>query len=279
MICVLGSTGYVGNKICEYLILKNIPYKTFSMREKYHLRYFIQKWNIAYLINCSAYVGEKGIQDCELNPSLTYQANVDNVSYLINLCRDYDLTLSHISTGCIFQGNYFWTEDSTPNFNNSIYNNSKIDSEKIANMYDKSFIFRLRIPFDYIDHPKNIISKMKKFDKVGIQPNSLTNINDFARIVVDHTLNYFNYGTFNVVNPGSITFNDIKRIMKERNIISDEWTVLSEEKELELFQNKKSNVTLSSQKIISNGYQLDEIYTSINKCLDNWNSDKNIFWN
>jgi dTDP-4-dehydrorhamnose reductase len=280
VVLILGSTGYIGNKICQYLKYQNIPFKTFTFRSNQnsiqYFDYFCQKNKITSIINCSAYTGEKSIDDCEMNILKTWEANVYSVEKLVNVCQKYKITLVHISTGCIFDGDKNYTEEDIPFFEKSVYSKTKIEAEKIVNSYFNTYICRLRLPFDYIDHPKNLLSKMIKFNKVGDQQNSITNLNDFVLIVVELLQQKFPFGIYNIVNPGSISMNEIKEILfNEFQMGQPSWEVLKETDDI--FKNK-ANTTMSSIKIYESGFILDEVRNSIRKCLTNWNNEENIFW-
>lgn len=280
MVLVLGSSGYVGSKICQYLDFQGIPFATFSLRfnigniEK--LDHICRTTRVKKIINCSAYVGEKSIDECEVNVGKTEDANVYCVWNIVEICKKYNITLTHVSTGCIFDGDKSWDESADPFFGESVYNRTKIEAEKIVSTYDNIYICRLRLPFDFLNHPKNFITKMMKFNKVGDQPNSITNLNDFALIAVELSQQKHPFGTYNIVNPGKISAHGIKSILQEYRFISDPWTILDHNDPI---FNLRANTTLSSRKILHEGFVMDEVGLSIRKSLDNWDdSTTNVFW-
>ncbi len=280
MFLVLGSSGYVGQKICQYLDYQNIKYDTFSLRfnigliEK--LDYICRVKNIKGIINCTAYTGDNSINDCEINVEKTKDANVYCVWNIVDICKKYNIPLVHISTGCIFDGDNNYNETDEPFFEKSVYSKTKIEAEKIVSAYSNTYICRLRLPFDFIDHPKNILSKMIRFNKVGNQKNSITNLNDFALIVVELMNSRKPFGIYNIVNPGSISMNEIKKILfNEFGMINSSWEILDDNDPVFVH---RANTTLSSEKIQRLGFIMDDVQTSIRKCMSNWNSDENIFW-
>ena len=280
MFLVLGSSGYVGNKICQYLTYQKIQFDTFSLRFNIglidKLDHICRTKNIQGIINCTAYTGDTSINDCEINVEKTKDANVYCVWNIVDVCKKYNIPLVHVSTGCIFDGDNNYTEEDVPFFEESVYSKTKIEAEKIVNSYHNTYICRLRLPFDFVDHPKNILSKMIKFNKVGDQKNSITNLNDFALICVELINQKFPFGIYNVVNSGSISMNEIKEILfNEFQMGQSSWEVIDSNSDI--FKNK-ANTTLSSTKIYQSGFILDEVRDSIRKCLTNWNSQDNIFW-
>ena len=280
MILVLGSSGYVGSKICQYLKYQNIPFKTFSLRFDLSviqkLDNFCRREGISGIINCTAYTGTKSIDDCEIEIEKTENANIYCVWNIIDICKKYNIPLVHVSTGCVFDEDKNYTEEDIPFFESSVYSRTKIEAEKIVSSYFNTYICRLRLPFDFADHPKNLLSKMIKFNKVGNQQNSITNLNDFALISVELLRQKFPFGIYNIVNPGSISMNEIKEILfNEFQMGQPSWEVLKATDDI--FKNK-TNTTLSSIKICQSGFVLDEVRNSIRKCINNWNNEDNIFW-
>lgn len=281
MILVLGASGYVGRKICEYLDYQKIKFDTFSIRFDItiidKLDYICRTKPISGIINCSAYTGTKSIDDCDVEVAKTTDANVFCTWNIVDICKKYRIPLVHVSTGCIFDGNGNWDESVSPFFDKGVYNSTKIEAEKIVSSYDNTYICRLRLPFDYVDHPKNLLSKLIKFNTVGDTKQSMTNLSDFALIVSELINQKKPYGIYNIVNPGSISMNGIKTILTNRGLAQGSWTVLSQESEQELFKNK-ARTTLSSIKVQNEGFILDDIELSINRCIDNWNLEEKVFW-
>lgn len=281
MILVLGSSGYVGSKICEYLEYQKMKYETYSLRFNIgkidQLDYICRTKAIRGVVNCSAYTGTNSIDDCDLEVEKTTDANVVCVWNIVDICKKYRIPLVHVSTGCIFDGDNNWDESVSPFFDVGVYNSTKIESEKIVSSYDNTYICRLRLPFDFQNHPKNLLSKLIKFNTVGESQQSMTNLSDFALISVELMNQKKPYGIYNIVNPGSISMNGIKLILTDRGLSYGSWNVLSQESEQELFKNK-ARTTLSSMKVQHEGFILDDIHSSINRCIDNWESQENVFW-
>ena len=283
MILVIGASGYVGSKICQYLDFQYIPYLPMSYRyglnDTERLDFLCKTYNITDIINCAAYTGDKSIDDCEHNVKKTEDANVNLVKDIVNIAKKHKIKLLHVSTGCIFDGNDNWTEKDSPFFRESVYTRTKIEAEEIVSKYEESYICRLRLPFDYIDHPKNLLSKLIKFNEISDHENSITNLNDFALIATGMIVYKKPYGIYNIVNHGSITFSDIKTLLAKNDMCPYIWKVLTPNEERIKFPNKKSNTTLNNFKIRQEGFIVDDVKTSISKCLANWNNtESNIFW-
>lgn len=294
MILLLGATGYVGEKYQEYLKFKNIPYKTASIRlpdeATYYSNHFeivrnlIRKHDPSFVINCAGFTGKPNVDACELeyNRNACYVANMVLPVILANVCDELGIKLGNVSSGCIYEGDCFFTENVTPNFRASVYSNSKALAEIDLHsffQYSNVYSWRLRIPFDYVDHPKNFISKILKFDKLTNQYNSISNLNDFVRATVDCYLNDLPCGIYNVTNPGKIRAQDIAKILVEKGIINKTWKIMDDPDEIgQIEKVQRSNCTLDSSKIINLGIPLQPIYESLNKTIDLWKKSDITYW-
>lgn len=283
MVLVLGSSGYVGSKICQYLRFQEIPFTTFTLRfdisriDKFD--HICRTKHISSIINCSGFNGEKSIDDCEANVQKTEDANVICVWQIVDICKKYRIPLLHVSTGCIYDGDQNWSESDDPNYSTSVYNRTKIEAEQIVSTYANSYICRLRLPFDYMDNPKNLLSKMIKFTEITDHYNSITNLNDFAQISVELIKEKKPFGIYNIVNSGKISFLDIKNILSGFNVGAKPFRVLTPDEERVKFQIPRSNTTLNNVKVTHEGFILDDVRDSIMKCLNNWNNiNTDIFW-
>ena len=296
MILLLGASGFVGQKYQQYLKHKNIPYVTDSIRLPDSATYYtndidqvtklIKKHNPSFVINCAGFTGNPNVDACELehnrNPCLV--ANIILPNLLAYVCTDLGIKMGNVSSGCIYQGDMNYNETVSPNFRESVYSKSKLLAEYDIHQlfqYDNVYSWRLRIPFDHIDHRKNFISKIIKFEKLTNQPNSISNINDFVRATVDCYLKELPCGIYNVTNPGSIKAQDIAKILKDKGIVpkNREWEILTNPDEIKKIEKvPRSNCTLDSSKIINLGIPLPDIYESLNKSIESWNQKDTIYW-
>lgn len=296
MILLLGASGYVGQKYQQYLKFRNIPYATDSIRlpdtatyytnDIEYVRKLISKHDPSFVINCAGFTGVPNVDACELdhNKNACYAANMILPTLIAHVCSDLGIKLGNVSSGCIYQGDMNFDETISPNFRESVYSNSKALGEYDIHelfQYDNVYSWRLRIPFDYIDHPKNFISKIIKFDKLTNQYNSISNLNDFVRATVDSYLNELPCGIYNVTNPGKVRAQDIAKLLVEKGIVPAyrTWHIMDDPAEIgEIEKVKRSNCTLDSSKIINLGIPLQDIYESLNKTIDLWKKNDTIYW-
>lgn len=94
-----------------------------------------------YCINCAAYTN---VEQAEKTPEIAYKVNAEGVKNLAEICKNKDITLIHISTDYVFDGNKagpYTTEDKTNPIN--AYGKSKLLGERyIQEIMDHYFIIR-----------------------------------------------------------------------------------------------------------------------------------------
>jgi UDP-glucose 4,6-dehydratase len=174
MIILFGSTGYVGSEFKRQLEQKQIEFKCWSDTTNTTF-YDLEKWYaeagypiIDAVINAAGYTGKPNVDTCELDKESTIHGNIVWPQILTDWCMLNDITLGHVSSGCIYSGRRLdgkaFTEEDEPNFsfkqnNCSFYSGTKAIAEKIVSKWNKNYIWRLRIPFEEYNNPRNYISK------------------------------------------------------------------------------------------------------------------------
>jgi len=112
---------------------------------------------IGSAINAAGFTGKPNVDACELDKEATIHGNISWPQILTDWCMLNDIPLGHVSSGCIYTGRRSdgkaFTEEDAPNFtfeqnNCSFYSGTKAIAEKIINKWEKSYIWRLRIPFE-----------------------------------------------------------------------------------------------------------------------------------
>src|SRR5262249_24304891 len=103
-----------------------------------------------------------------------------------------------------------FTETDEPNFSFrqppcSFYSGTKALAEESIAAVGRSYIWRLRIPFDEIDNGRNYLTKVQRYPKVYDNVNSISHRADFAKACLDLWEKRAAFGIYNVVNPGFLT--------------------------------------------------------------------------
>jgi UDP-glucose 4,6-dehydratase len=236
MIILFGSTGYVGSEFKNQLEKMNLKFMcwpdaantTFQDLERWYEK---QGYPIIdFVINAAGYTGKPNVDVCEKNKDITIHANIIFPQILTDWCMLNDITLGHVSSGCIYSGrredgNPF-NEDDISNFsfrqnNCSIYSGIKVMSEKLVRIWEKSYVWRLRMPFEERDNPRNLLSKYLKYSKLLNAENSISHKEEFVNACIQTLTKKVPYGIYNVTNTGYVTTQMIidkfkKTIAKDR---------------------------------------------------------------
>jgi UDP-glucose 4,6-dehydratase len=282
MILLIGSSGYIGTEFRKQLEKNNISYLRLSYQDvnPNNLSRIIKEYNIKYIINCAAFVGSPNIEACESQKDKTISGNILLPYLLKNICEEFNIVLCHISTGCLYNGDslsrYGWNENDNPNFtfefnNCSFYTGTKVIAENYIKSYEKSYIWRIRLPFENIHNDRNYISKIINYETLITDSNSISNKQEFVTACIDSIRLNIPFGIYNITNTGSISSKDvveklIKTIQpdkKARFLSMDNFY-----KQISLLP--RSNCVIDNRKILSMGISMSEINESIDKCLNTW---------
>ncbi len=191
-----------------------------------------------------------------------------------------DITLGHVSSGCIYSGRQLdgspFTEEDEPNFsfkqnNCSIYSGIKVLSENMVRKWEKSYVWRLRMPFEEYDHPRNLISKMLKYQKQLKAENSISHKQEFVNACIETIIRKVPYGIYNVTNTGYITTELLVDKLK-KTIAKDKVFELIDCEEFykSCASTPRSNCILDNSKLLSTGIKMSNVEDSLNYCLNNW---------
>lgn len=268
MYIILGKNGYIAEAIIKELKSRDLPHIALSRTDvDYTNMQIFDHWlsNNAYkktvahhnisIINCAGYIGKPNVDACELNKADTVEGNVIFPAMLSQLCANKGYSYTHISSGCIYGGySKDFTEEDEPNFdfqNGSFYSGTKALAEKIVKQNaPNSYIFRLRIPFDEFESPRNYLTKLLTYDQLLDARNSLSHRTDFAKYTIDLIEQKVPFGIYNVTNKGSVTTKEVVELMKEHLKPNKEFKFFSK---LDNFMQEvtapRSNCVLDTSKI------------------------------
>lgn len=184
-ILLTGASGLLGKKI--YHVLKrefdlvgikgkgsNIHLPSIDITDEKTVAAFIKLNNPKVIIHTA------GIADpdvCEKNPEWAYDVNVKAVQILVNISKNNNIKLIHISTDYVFDGeNNKEFEYDSERVPKNYYGVTKLKAEDIVKTYSNSLIIRIPIIYGYNDDfdketfPISVINNLEK----GI-PMSLDN--------------------------------------------------------------------------------------------------------
>ena len=294
MILLLGKNGYVSSRFQDFFKYKKVDYAVESLREYTSQSYvssLLKKHNPSFVINCIGYTGNPNVDSCEDNKEKCLYANVTLAEIIADSCKERNVPLGFVSSGCIYNdytetNEYIFSEKDFPNFSFptrtcSWYSGTKALGENIVRKsWEKSYIWRLRMPFNHLPGNKNYISKLFDYSKVWSCDNSLTNIDEFVQICYYSLIKEISYGTYNLVNPNGISAKDILEIAKEYNLKKEKYEYFSNLEEFSrVIKAPRSNCILDSSKISEQGLSFLPVENSLHKTFQFWNKkEENPFW-
>lgn len=286
MILLLGASGYIGNEFNKQLFQNNFPVRTCGIPTKKltytQLELLHKSLKLTAIVNCAGYTGKPNVDACETDKHSTIYGNVVVPEMVSLFCRNYGITLGHVSSGCIYTGRREdgkpFTEKDRPNFsfehnNCSFYSGTKAMAEDvIRNNLDNHYIWRLRIPFEENNNSRNYLSKMLNYKKLLNAENSISNKYDFVNACVQSLKKKVPYGTYNVTNTGFVTTKQVIEKMQK---------TIAKDKVFEFFDNEedfykiaaktpRSNCVMSNEKLLSCGISMRTVDEALDYCLENW---------
>jgi len=289
MIYLLGGTGYVGQEFQAQLSARGIAYKnisrySFDYNEPDKLYNALSIDKPEFLINCAGYTGKPNVDACELDKANCLRGNAVLPGIIAEACKKLNIPWGHVSSGCIYtsSGHVWrsngWTEEDKPNFTFrskggcSWYSGTKGLGEEVLADYDNVYIWRLRIPFNNINNPRNYLSKLMNYNTLLDATNSLSELNEFVSACLDSYLSKIPYGIYNVTNPGKVTTKEVIDLINKYKIVDKEFKFFKDESEFMKVAAKtpRSNCVLDSSKILSAGIKLTEVHEALDRALSNW---------
>jgi dTDP-4-dehydrorhamnose reductase len=265
-----------------------------------------------FVVNCAGYTGKPNVDACETAQADTLQGNTLFPLTLAQACATEGVPYGHVSSGCIYSGAriadeagrfqpekdlmapgvfnvvqqqpdrvHGFSETDPPNFSFrdgpcSFYSGTKALGEEAMSGVGDGFLWRLRIPFDGFDSPRNYLSKVQRYSKVYDNVNSVSHRADFARACLDLWERRAPFGIYNVTNPGWVT---------TRQVVERVRTVLRQERTFEYFENDqdfyqtaartpRSNCVLDTTKLLATGVTIRPVEEALEDSLRHWVPEK-----
>jgi len=263
-ILILGR-GFIGERLKEALGCDISGKRIYSFKDA---RSIIKKHKPKIIINCIGHTGAKNVDGCEQDIDKTLMANTFIPIILAEVCLRYKIKLVHISSGCIFKFNYHKdrpiTENKIPDFFDLFYSRSKIYSERsLSALLDKYniLIARIRVPLDDRPHPKNLLTKLLKYEKIVDIPNSITYIPDFIK-ALKHLIKIDAKGIYNVANKGGLKYPLLLKVY-EKYTKDLNYDIVSY-KSLGLV---RTNLVLSTKRLEKSGFKIRTIKEVLEECV------------
>jgi dTDP-4-dehydrorhamnose reductase len=276
------------------------------------LRTTLQKEKPEFVINAAGFNGKPNVDACENQRGETIGGNVMLAQTVAQACDAAGVPLGFVSSGCIYTGAKVrrecgtwvvedrlteplvselltnrsdrvagFSETDEPNFcfahnNCSFYSGTKALAEKVMAGFPDFYVWRLRIPFDELDEPRNYLSKVQRYAKVYQNWNSISHRRDFVAACLDSWLQKIPSGVYNVVNSGYISTREV--VEKIRKRLKPAWEPEFWQSDEEFYRfgavTPRSNCILDTTKILKAGIRIRSVGEALEDALNRWVSEK-----
>lgn len=225
----------------------------------------IKALNPKLVINAAAYIPPESVSLCDQNQAETIRANVMLPAMLAQVCQQHGVPFAHISTGCLWNDGLEHSEDDPPQraFNGhcGFYVGTKVLAEEVVrNNCEKHYIWRVRLPFDEIDHPRNYLSKLARFNEVYRHENTISHRGDFAKACLDLWQMQAEWGTYNVMNPGSIRASEIVLKLMAAGLMKQPF----------MTDGPQCDCKVSVKKLLDAGVVIRPVEEALDEAIRNW---------
>ena len=287
MILLLGGNGYVGNAFQRLFEQNDVEFRVISRADYDYVNRdtlieLIREARPEFLINTAGYTGKPNVDACEIHKPDCLLGNAVLPGIIREACEATKLAWGHVSSGCIYTGRNIdgagFKETDEPNFcfrtnNCSFYSGCKAIGEEVLADAENVFQWRLRIPFNHLDGPRNYLSKLVNYDRLLDAENSISHLDEFAACCWASWKQRIPFGTYNVTNTGSVTTRQVVDIIKKEMKLEREFCFFeSEDHFMEIAaKTPRSNCVLDNSKLIDAGVKISSVEDAIVRSLRNWN--------
>jgi len=311
-VVLLGGTGYIGQAFARALQERAIAFEAPSRARLNYARFdllteFLRRTKPDFLINAAGYTGKPNVDACEKNWADTLQGNTLFPAMVAHACAALGVPFGHVSSGCIFTGAKIagpggarvekdlttppmqallkenprairgFTEDDEPNFTFrrppcSFYSGSKALAEESLSDIGLHYIWRLRIPFDQFDNPRNYLSKIQNYAKVYENVNSLSHRGDFVAACLDLWQKRAPFGIYNVTNPGFVSTRQVVEMIQKTLRPARPFEFWADDQEFyrQAAKTPRSNCVLDISKLLAAGLKLRPVAEALQDSLQHW---------
>jgi dTDP-4-dehydrorhamnose reductase len=312
MIILLGATGYIGQGFADELRRRGRAFVAPTRKELDYTDFdtflrLLRDEKPEFVVNAAGYTGKPNVDACEIARADTLQGNTLFPQMLAQACAVEGVPWGHVSSGCIFAGAkvqkeggmviekdltrpeirelfqrspekfHGFNEADLPNFSFrnppcSFYSGTKALGEEAIAGIGSSYVWRLRIPFDQFDNPRNYLSKIQNYPKVYDNINSLSHRGDFVKACLDLRERRAPFGIYNVTNPGAVStaqvVTSIERILKPSRRF--EFWENDEEFYRVAAKTPRSNCIMDVSKLLASGVVVRPVDEALEDALRSW---------
>lgn len=286
MIYLLGGSGYVGQAYQTLLQSKGLAFRSIARADLDYtnpakLAAALRTDRATFLINAAGYTGKPNVDACELDKVNCLFGNGVLPGVIAEACKSAGVPWGHVSSGCIYTGKRAdgtgFTETDAPNFtfrqnNCSYYSGTKALGEEILADASDVFIWRLRIPFDHREGPRNYLTKLMRYQRLLEAENSISQLHEFVAATFACWEKRIPFGIYNVTNPGHVTTREVVDLILESGVCKKDYEFFTDEADFmqKAAKTPRSNCVMSSAKLASAGITMTPVREAIQIALRTW---------
>ncbi len=286
MIYLLGGSGYVGQAYQSLLTRKGVPFRNLRRAEldytdPVQLTAALKADRPEFLINAAGYTGKPNVDACELHKAECLFGNAVVPGRIAAACTAAGVPWGHVSSGCIYSGaradGTGFREEDTPNFtfrtnHCSFYSGTKALGEEVLAGQSNVYLWRLRIPYDHVENPRNYLTKLMRYPRLLEAANSISHLHEFVASTFACWEKRIPFGTYNVTNPGHVTTHEVVDLILKSGVCPKEYSFFKSEDEFMHVAAKtpRSNCLMDSSKLAAAGITLTEVHDSVGAALRQW---------
>ena len=312
MILLLGASGYIGEAFARELQRRKKEFVPATRKQIDYTRFgplldLLKSKKPEFVINAAGYTGKPNVDACENAKADTLAGNSLLPQTVAHACAAAKIPWGHVSSGCIFSGAKVFengqtkaekdltrpdlhaivektpekiqgfTETDTPNFSFrdlpcSFYSGSKALGEEAIAGVGRSYIWRLRIPFDEVDNARNYLSKVQRYPKIYDNVNSISHRADFVRACLDLWEKRAPFGIYNVTNQGFVTTRQVIALIEKILKPNRKFEFWKDDKEFyqQAAKTPRSNCVMDVSKLLAAGVEMRNVHEALEDSLERW---------
>lgn len=261
------GAGWIGSALAQRM--PNAVLSRADIADEQAIAAVLDEVRPARVVNCAGKNGRPNIDWCEVHPLATYRSNVSGPILLATECSRRELHLTHLSSGCLYQGDNDgrgFAEDDPPNFHASLYARTKALAETALRDFG-ALQLRLRLPLASEPGPRNLLTKLLSFEHVVRVANSVTVLDDFwapATALIERG----ETGVWNLVNEGVETHDALLELWRERVDPEHRFRVVEPADLDAKVRAPRSNCVLSTAKLRAAGLAMPDVSEALPRIVD-----------
>ncbi len=309
MIFLLGASGYVGSAFRRELARAWLPHRAISRVDLDYTKFrplfdVLRQHRPDLVILCAGFTGRPTSQQCEERRTDTILGNVVLAQTVAQACEAANVRLGVVSCGSVFSGAWVQTEGGawvvrenllgedlalflasrsarvrgfvdgdSPNATlenpGSFYSGTIAAMEKALAPLTETYLWRLNVPFEERDHPRNLLTRLQTAPQLRQAWNSLTHLRDAVTACLEIWNADLPGGAYNIVNPGYMSTRDVVALIRKHRHPGWEPAFARELDDPEPVTRRGSTL-LEAKRLADAGIKMRSLESALTESIRNW---------